>query len=71
MIFQKGINWNDYDAGKKRGRVVTKNTYQAIIDDKEVTRSAWAIDNPPEFTKDRDFLRNLIPLIPNWEESEA
>lgn len=27
MIFQKGINWNDYTFGEKRGRFIIKNTY--------------------------------------------
>lgn len=27
LIFQKGINWNDFDSGKKRGRFIVKNTY--------------------------------------------
>jgi hypothetical protein len=27
LIFQKGINWNDFDCGKKRGRFIVKNTY--------------------------------------------
>ncbi len=27
MIFQKGINWNDYTFGEKRGRFIVKNTY--------------------------------------------
>lgn len=27
LIFQKGINWNNFDSGKKRGRFIIKNTY--------------------------------------------
>jgi len=27
MIFQKGINWNDFPSGHKRGRTVVKQTY--------------------------------------------
>ena len=27
MIFQKGINWNDYSFGEKRGRFIIKRTY--------------------------------------------
>lgn len=45
MIWQKGVNWNDYDPGKKRGRLVTKN----------------GIEAPPIFIKDRDYLSKLIP----------
>lgn len=27
LIFQKGINWNDFSVGEKRGRFIVKNTY--------------------------------------------
>ena len=30
LIFQKGINWNDFDCGKKRGRFIVKNTRKLI-----------------------------------------
>jgi len=33
LIFQKGVNWNDFSAGEKRGRFIVKNTY---VDDKLV-----------------------------------
>lgn len=33
LIFQKGLNWNDFSTGEKRGRFIVKNTY---VDDKLV-----------------------------------
>lgn len=27
FIFQKGLNWNNFEVGKKRGRFIVKNTY--------------------------------------------
>ena len=27
LIFQKGLNWNNFEVGKKRGRFIVKNTY--------------------------------------------
>jgi tRNA(His) 5'-end guanylyltransferase len=56
MIFQKGINWNDYDDGLKRGRIAVKCKYFKD----EVERTQWDIINPPIFTKDKEFLDNLI-----------
>ncbi len=37
MIFQKGINWNDFPSGHKRGRAIAKNTYvnNKLIEDKQ------------------------------------
>lgn len=32
MIFQKGMNWNDLDDGKKRGRMVIKELVKKEID---------------------------------------
>jgi len=66
MIFQKGINWNDYDAGKKRGRVIKKVYYEHESEYGTATRSRWDLIDPPIFTQERSFLRDLIPLINSW-----
>ena len=56
MLFtEKGINWNDYPEGFKRGRVVVREQRA------EALRPSWAIKEPPVFTQDREFLRSLIP----------
>lgn len=73
MIFDKGIDWNDYPAGKKRGRLVKKVYFDMITEHsksetKTVTRSRWDIVGPPIFTQDRDFLREIIPLIKAWDQ---
>ena len=65
MLFQKGINWNDYLTKYKRGSVVKKET---TVFEKEynelVTRSKWVVDtNTPIFTEDREYLYNLIPTM--------
>lgn len=51
MLMEKGINWNNYSAGEKRGRMVIK-------EDRE-----WKIIDAPIFTSDRNFLRSRIPMI--------
>lgn len=28
LIHQKGINWNDYESGKRRGRFIEREVYQ-------------------------------------------
>lgn len=63
LIFEKGINWNDYPSRCKRGTVILKELY----DKDGVTRSRWVAVDTPIFTKDRYLLRSLIPLIPSWE----
>lgn len=65
MLFSEaGINWNDYKVKYKRGTVIKK---QAVtIDGKNgepVERSKWVPDYAtPEFTKDKEYLQNLIPI---------
>lgn len=60
MIFQKGINWNDYVAKYKRGRVITKvGIADPIVTD--VVRYKWSMIEPPIFTQEREFLNQLIP----------
>lgn len=61
MIFQKGINWNDYDSDLKRGRVITR--IERLRDDLSppTTRSYWENIKVPTFTQEREFLSSLIP----------
>jgi tRNA(His) 5'-end guanylyltransferase len=64
MIFQKGINWNDYAVRCKRGAVIAREVFQKD----DVTRSRWVSQDPPVFTQDRSYLRGLIPLQETWEK---
>lgn len=60
MIFQKGINWNDYDPKLKRGRMIIKEVYTKN-DETKSTRTRWKSIAPPTFTQDVTFLDALIP----------
>ena len=72
MIFQRGINWNDYPAKQKRGRLIIKETVEMKTDVfksyvKEPTnyfRTVWKSVECPIFTQDMEFLYNLIPDMP-------
>ena len=70
MIFQKGINWNDYSVREKRGGFIervlksydvsdivikTRSTGQSMI------RTKWDTIECPVFTQDREFLSSRIP----------
>ena len=57
MIFQKGINWNNYDPKLKHGRLIIKEYYQKNA----ITRSRWISINPEEFTKNNSQINNIIP----------
>ncbi len=74
MMFQKGINWNDYPVGFKRGRLILKEKEEQIeVKDprwnKEkdsngkmfIMRKIWASFEPPVFTQENDFLLSRIP----------
>jgi tRNA(His) guanylyltransferase len=66
LIFQKGINWNDYAPKYKRGRIILKETYEKLPDEmdlksKSTIRTRWASIEPPIFTQDRDYLQKIIP----------
>lgn len=70
LIFQKGINWNDYPSGLKRGRFIKKNYYlnDQLVDEvnkedlteDDVLRTRWETIECPVFSKDKDFLRKLL-----------
>ena len=74
LIFQKGKNWNDFTSGEKRGRSITRTTYELQVKEDafgepvSVSRGKWVAldgdkeDETPIFTQDRDFLMSRIPL---------
>lgn len=66
MFQQKQINWNNYSAGEKRGRVILKEYYDhpdAMIPNATVSRSRWAARGAPSFTQEKEFLKTLIPVV--------
>ena len=68
MIFQKGINWNDYPTYYKRGLCYVKKPtkVRTVIDMKdlsetEIIRNRWVPDyNIPIFTQDRSYIENMF-----------
>lgn len=81
LLHQKGINWNDYTSGEKRGRTIVRRQYEMPVrqghgdsapgESLTVMRNRWVSldgcsgnEETPLFTRDRAFLRNLIPLFP-------
>lgn len=64
LLFQNGINWNDYPEKFKRGVVIARELYQKPVDNAEpVTRSRWACQQTPIFTENPEFLHGYIPII--------
>jgi len=58
MIFQKGINWNNYEPKKKRGRIIVKEIYEK---EPGIMRSRWISTEVPTFTQETEFLMLKIP----------
>lgn len=72
---EKGVNWNDYPDGAKRGRVCQRVTFEEDVTwthkrTGEVTtepaiRSRWVSEPAPHFTAEPDgFLAGIIPSLP-------
>lgn len=65
MIFQKGINWNDYAPKYKRGRLILKENYLKEPEEgdkgESAIRTRWISCEVPIFTQEREFLQLLIP----------
>lgn len=57
LIFQKGQNWNDFDAKLKRGRFIEK---QEVEVDGTI-RNKWVSVECPTFSQQQDFLYDRIP----------
>lgn len=70
MLFQKGINWNNYEVWQKRGSCIKKiNVEMPIVYGKDINnlkskvvkRSRWIEDtNTPIFTENRAYIENLF-----------
>lgn len=57
MIFQKGINWNDYPIDCKRGACIVR----AESEMNGVLRHKWEVDiEIPTFTKDRAYIERRL-----------
>lgn len=71
MLWQRGINWNDYPDTCKRGRMIVRRTQSETViylhkrtgeeQTAEVERSVWQSEAPPVFSRDRDYLASRIP----------
>lgn len=71
LIFQKGINWNDFAPREKRGGfierikfingVIVKDVPEESISKDDVIRNKWTSVDCPIFTQNREFLSNKIP----------
>lgn len=59
MLFAKGVNFNNVPTHHKRGRCVTRGTYEV----NGATRYRWTVDNDiPIFTKSRDFIERHLAV---------
>lgn len=79
MIFQKGVNWNDFSSREKRGGIVEKvaylngEKYKSLLapelGEKDVFRKKWEIVECPVFTQDTYFLGVRVPSLPDTVDS--
>jgi len=62
MLFQKGINWNNYSIPEKRGSFVRRYTETIEREDGAViVRNPWYIDEEmPVLTEDRNYIEELV-----------
>lgn len=59
MIYKKGLNWNNLPTSYKRGRCIIKQTFK--IEDSEILRSKWIIDNDiPIFNQDVNYINKFL-----------
>ena len=53
MLFQRWVNWNDVNAGFKRGRVIKKYLVRVVSG---LDRMKFVLqDEPPIFSKRREY----------------
>lgn len=77
MLFQRGVNWNDYPVAFKRGRLVQRISEPGVVTytrkdsgeeiTQEVVRSRWVAAGAPRFTRNGE-LRAILPERPGIPE---
>lgn len=69
LLFRRGINWNDYPHGFKRGRVTIKEEYMLESPEYGTTvRTRWRTEPAQHFTTNpADFLAGIIPALPTLQ----
>jgi tRNA(His) 5'-end guanylyltransferase len=82
MIFQKGINWNDFTTREKRGSIIRRVEHvyarrdEPIMDGKTrvieaYKRKKWEADtNTPIISQDKDYLRWFFPQTIDAKENK-
>jgi tRNA(His) 5'-end guanylyltransferase len=82
MIFQKGINWNDFTPREKRGSIIRRVEHvyarrdEPIMDGKTrvieaYKRKKWEADlNTPIISQDKDYLRWFFPQTIDAKENK-
>lgn len=72
MIQEVSKPWENYPQGLRYGRIVVKKNF--LLETKkpsgemtEVLRSGWFIEESPDFTNNREFLRGYIGILPSWD----
>lgn len=79
---EKGVNWNDYPGGAKRGRVCARMSSEEAVtyvdqrNGEELTvdavRSFWVTQAAPDFKAEPgSFLAEIIPPLPSLHRAEA
>lgn len=66
LFSEKGINFNDYPANAKRGRVVFKESYDHESDGVVTERNRWTVDQDmPILTQCREYFRTRM-CVPEY-----
>lgn len=67
LLTQKGINWNDYPVGCKRGRFIVRKPYKETVNvkgqPKEIERTKWSVVDPPIFSQDQEYLGGILKAL--------
>lgn len=58
MIFEKGINWNEYDYRRKRGAIIKKVEYLK----NGARRNKWEAVETPIFTQNKEFFDDILTV---------
>ncbi len=64
LIFQKGINWDHYDVGLKRGRFCIKQEFTVETPKGTSKRNKWVVDGTPIFSSEEGVAKfnSIIPV---------
>ena len=60
LLYEKNIDWNEYDSGKKYGRIIHKTQALKETPNGKCIRNIWVVNNAIPFEECKEIIQDYI-----------